>query len=130
MRENNYVDFQKGMALCTQKVLEGFAPGHVFYINFLTDITAICDCWGLSTPALVPDVGVLAGEDIVAIEKATLDMIKLENLLPAGVPSGVDMQAGSGHLFERLHGKDPRLQYIQMEKTGLGKSEYKLVEVV
>ena len=85
---HNYTDFQTGMALCTRAVLDTFSPGSVFYINFLTNITAICDCWGISTPAVVPDIGIMAGTDIVAVERASLDAIKAENLLPAGVSQG------------------------------------------
>ena len=81
----DYAAFQKGMAICTEKVLATFAPGHVFYINFLLNITALCDCWGFTTPAIVPDLGIMAGTDIVAIEQASLDAIKTENLLIQGV---------------------------------------------
>jgi uncharacterized Fe-S center protein len=124
-----FADFQKGMALCTQKVLEGFAPGHVFYINFLTNITAICDCWGLSTPALVPDIGIMASKDIVAIEKASIDAIKIENLLPNGVPGGDNLSGKTGHLFERLHGKNPFVQLDELEKLGLGEQQYSITEI-
>ena len=129
MEEVRYADFQTGMALCTQKVIETFAPGHVFYINFLVNITAICDCWGMSTPALVPDIGVMMSKDIVAIERASIDAIKLGNLITDGVPGGLDLSEGEGHLFERLHGKNPYVQLEELEKLGLGVQEYTLVEV-
>ena len=130
MGENRYVDFQKGMALCTQKVLEGFAPGHVFYINFLLNITAICDCWGISTPAIVPDIGVMASSDIVAIERASIDAIKIENLIATGVPGGGELSQKTGHLFERLHGKNPFVQLDELEKLGLGEQKYEIVEIL
>ncbi|MCL1819317.1 MAG: DUF362 domain-containing protein [Oscillospiraceae bacterium] len=126
---DGYKDFQKGMALCTQKVLESFEPGHVFYINFLMNITAVCDCWGISTPSLVPDIGVMASTDMVAIERASIDAIKIENLLTNGVPGGGDLSGGTGHLFERLHGKNPYLQLDELERLGLGSQEYTFVEV-
>ncbi|MGC9053561.1 MAG: DUF362 domain-containing protein, partial [Candidatus Hydrogenedens sp.] len=44
------------------------------------NITAMCDCWGFTTPSLVPDIGVMGSTDIVAIERASLDAIKFENL--------------------------------------------------
>jgi uncharacterized Fe-S center protein len=128
MTDRQYEDFQKGMALCTREVLSTFGPGHVFYINFLINITALCDCWGLTTPSLVPDIGIMASKDIVAIEKASLDAIKIENLIPAGVPKGHEM-GKSGHLFERLHGKDPYVQLRELENLGLGSMEYTLKEI-
>ena len=58
----------------------------MYYINVLTAITALCDCWGMTTPALVPDIGIMASDDIVAIERASIDAIKIEDLIPAGIP--------------------------------------------
>lgn len=128
MQANKYEDFQTGMAICTEEVLKAFKPGHVFYINFLLSITALCDCWGLTTPSLVPDIGVMASKDIVAIEKACLDAIKLENLIPSALPKGHDFGT-EGHLFERLHGKNPFVQLRELEKRGLGTMEYQIREI-
>jgi uncharacterized Fe-S center protein len=124
----SYDDFQTGMAICTEEVLKVFKPGHVFYINFLTNITALCDCWGFTTPSLVPDIGIMASEDIVAIEKACLDAIKVENLIPDGVPEGYELGT-EGHLFERLHHKNPFIQLRELEKRGLGTQQYFIEEV-
>lgn len=128
MDAHRYEDFQTGMALCTEEVLKTFAPGHVFYINFLTNITALCDCWGFSTPSLVPDIGVIAGTDIVAVERACLDAIRVEDLIPSGIPQGMEL-GSTGHLFERLHGKNPFIQLQELEKRNLGTQEYKLEEI-
>lgn len=125
---HNYSDFQTGMAICTDTVLKTFKPGHVFYINFLNNITIICDCWGMSMPALVPDIGVMASNDIVAIERACLDAIKTENLIKDGLPQGLEL-GSEGHLFERIHGKNPFIQLAELEKKGLGTQEYFIEEV-
>lgn len=125
---NSYEDFQAGMAVCTKTVLDTFAKDSVYYINFLTNITALCDCWGLSTPSLVPDIGIMSSSDIVAIERACIDAIKLENLLPSGVPIGMELK-DKGHLFERLHGKSPYIQLDELEKLGLGTQEYVIEEI-
>jgi len=109
-------------------VLKLFKPGHVFYINFLMNITALCDCWGLTTPSLVPDIGVMASRDIVAIERACLDAIKFENLNMDGVPQGHDLGT-TGHLFERLHRKNPFVQLNNLEKMGLGTQQYEIEEI-
>ncbi len=128
MEANKYEDFQTGMAICTEEVLKLFKPGHVFYINFLLSITALCDCWGLTTPSLVPDIGVMASKDIIAVEKACLDAIKLENLISSALPKGHDF-GQNGHLFERLHGKNPFVQLKELEKRGLGTMEYTILEI-
>jgi uncharacterized Fe-S center protein len=128
MTEDRFEDFQTGMALCAKTVLDCFKPEHVFYINFLLNITALCDCWGFTTPAIVPDIGVMASKDIVAIEKASLDAIKFEDLIPAGIPEGHEL-GDHGHLLQRLHYKDPFIQLRQLEKLGLGTQDYDLNEI-
>jgi uncharacterized Fe-S center protein len=128
MNASRFEDFQTGMAICTEEVLKTFKPGHVFYINFLINITALCDCWGLTTPSLVPDIGIMASKDLVAIEKACLDSIKVENLIMNGIPQGYELKQ-EGHLFERLHWKNPFIQLEQLEKRGLGTQDYEIEEV-
>ncbi len=128
MTADEYEDFQTGMALCTKTVLDGFNPGNVYYINFLTNITALCDCWGMSTPALVPDIGIVASSDICAIERACLDMIDYQKLDMNGIPEGYELGT-EGHLFQRLHAKDPFIQIQKLEGYGLGSQQYTLEEI-
>lgn len=125
MTGQRYDDFQIGMAVCTKTVLDTFAPGDVYHINVLTAITALCDCWGMTTPSLVPDIGIMASSDMVALERASLDAIKMEDLIQVGIPSGHEM-SGKGHLFEQLHGKNPYVQIDELEKLGLGCQKYDL----
>jgi uncharacterized Fe-S center protein len=122
---HDYADFQMGMAVCTKAVLDTFEPDNIYHINVLTAITALCDCWGMTTPSLVPDIGIMAGSDMVALERACLDAIKIEDLIPVGIPKGMEL-TGSGHLFQQLHGKDPFVQLSKLEEVGLGSQEYEL----
>ena len=128
MEGGKYKDFQRGMALTTSRVLDTFEPQHVVHINFLMNITVFCDCWGMTTPALVPDIGILAGRDIVALEQASLDLIKTENLIPGAAPAHFKL-GESGHLFERLHRKDPFVVVDHLAELGRGSKKYKLLEV-
>ncbi len=125
LTDARYGDFQTGMALCTEKVLSTFAPGSVFYINFLMNITALCDCWGMSLPALTPDYGIAASQDIVGIEKACIDTIKLEDLNMNALPKGYQLFPGD-NLFQAVHGRDPYVQLRELEKLGLGSLQYDL----
>ncbi len=123
-----FKDFQKGMALTAKEIIGSFDKGKVYYINVLLNITMLCDCWGLSTPALVPDIGIMASDDIVAIEKASLDSIKTEDLLPNSLPEGRVFREGT-HLLEKIFGKDPYGQIKVMEELGMGNSDFKFEEV-
>jgi uncharacterized protein len=128
MENRKFEDFSRGMALVTSAFLKKFTPDNLFYINFLTNITIYCDCWGFSSPSLVPDIGILVGDDIAAIETASLDLIKTENLLPNGLPK--DRPLGEGkHLFEKIHAKDPYLMIKFLEEYYDCSSEYELKEV-
>lgn len=129
MLGGRYRDFQRGMALTTQAVLNGFAPENRYYINMLLNITIFCDCWGMTTPNLVPDIGILAGSDIVAIEQASLDLIQTERLIPGSLPPGITL-GDTGHLFERIHGKDPHAVIDFLVELGLGSRAYELKPVL
>jgi uncharacterized Fe-S center protein len=120
--------FQEGMALATDVVLKTFPPDAVFHINVLLSVTYLCDCWGFSTPPLVPDVGILGSRDMVAIEKASLDLLDADEVLPNSLPKGREL-GPKGHLFERIHYKDPFVQLRALERHGLGTQRYELVEV-
>lgn len=128
MLGGKYRDFQRGMALATQAVLSGFAPERRLFINVLTDITIFCDCWGMTTPSLVPDIGILAGRDIVAIEQASLDLVRTEDLIPGSLPPGWSL-GPRGHLFERLHAKDPFAVVEFLAELGQGSRQYELAEI-
>lgn len=124
---STFADFQQAMALVVNHVLKHFGPRTLF-INVLTNITIFCDCWGFSTPSLVPDIGILATTDLVAIDRASLDLIKTENLLPDGLPENRKLGEGK-HLFEQIHGKDPYLMGDILAQMGVGVKEYTLKEI-
>lgn len=124
----SFIDFQKGLAIATNEVLKTFDKGSVYYINVLLNITMLCDCWGMSTPSLVPDIGIMVSDDIVAIEKASLDVIKLENLLPNSIPEGRELREGN-HIFEKIWGKNPYRQVVELKNLGLGNDDYIIEEV-
>ncbi|QDR81675.1 Electron transport complex subunit RsxB [Sporomusa termitida] len=91
-------------------------PGKCFYINVLLNMTKHCDCL-VKQPAdnLIPDLGILAAWDPVAIDKATQDLTK----------------AAYGHTLGQLAFPE-RNAAIQMEHAahiGMGSLEYELIEV-
>jgi hypothetical protein len=123
-----FVPFQHGLALAAREVLRTFDPKRVLHINVLTQITMLCDCWGFSMRPLIPDVGILASQDIVAVEKASLDLTCDGDPLPGSLPRGRQLVEGR-HLMERIHGKDPYVQIDRLEAVGLGTPNYRLREV-
>lgn len=130
MTAGGYLDFQKGMAMTSAKLLEHFPGNRRLFINMLMDTTIFCDCWGMTTPRLIPDIGILAGSDIVAVEQATLDLIDREELIPNALPKGWDLSEDrTQHLFERIHHKDPYAVVRYLEELGCGTAQYEIEEV-
>ncbi len=130
MTEGGYLDFQRGMAMTSAKLLENFAPDRRIFINMIMDVTIFCDCWGMTTPRLISDIGILAGRDIVAIEQATLELVNQESIIPGSLPKNWPLDPDkSKHLFERIHYKDPYAVVRYLEELGCGDPRYTLKEV-
>jgi uncharacterized protein len=127
--QSGYRYFQKGMALVTREVLKTFEPSRVFYITALLQVTPYCDCWGFTTPSIVPDIGIVAGDDLVAVETAALDLIKAEHFIEGSLPAPLK-RMGTGHLLKQIHGKDPYIQIEECVKLKLGRPKYRLLDVV
>ncbi|MDD3521165.1 MAG: DUF362 domain-containing protein [Actinomycetota bacterium] len=128
LESTNYLDFQEGMVIATEEVLNTFEPGNIFYINILLNITFICDCWGMSAASVIPDIGILASNDIVAIDKASLDLITVENFNPKSLPKDKGLREGK-HLFEQIWSKDPYAQIEIAARRGLGNTDYTIEEI-
>jgi uncharacterized Fe-S center protein len=89
--------------------------GKAFYFNCLIDMTRDCDCAGSKQKKLIPDLGILASDDPVAIDKATLDITR-------EVHGKNIARLSYSHL-------DPMVQLRHAESIGLGSLTYKLVKV-
>ncbi len=83
------------------------------FINFLTKITKDCDCMAKDDPRIVPDIGILASSDPVAIDKATTDILI--------------KKTGCDRLKDGYPNIDWRIQLDYAEKIGLGNLDYELV---
>jgi uncharacterized Fe-S center protein len=126
--QRGYRYFQHGMAVTTREALRSFEPGRVLFVTVLLQVTPFCDCWGFTTPSIVPDIGIVAGDNIVATETAALDLVKAEDFIEGTLPPPLN-RSGSGHLFQQVHGKDPYIQVEECVKVGLGERKYRLVKV-
>ena len=94
---SNFGDFREAMSMVIKHVLDHYGKDNVPFINVLKN-TFFCDCWGFSSPSLVPNLGILASKDLVAADRASLDMIKAGNLLSDGLPEDYSLGEGE-HLF-------------------------------
>ncbi len=120
--------FQEGMARATKTIMGSFDQSRVLYINLLTQITMFCDCWGMTTSSIVPDIGVMASQDMVALETASIEAVRIEDFIPGSLFGKMQLLEGKT-LWECIHGKDPLVQVRALQRQGLGTMRYKLFEV-
>ncbi|HZD59929.1 MAG TPA: DUF362 domain-containing protein [Anaerolineae bacterium] len=100
-------------------------PGKVGYFNFVMNVSPDCDCWGWNDAPIVPDIGILASTDPIAIDHACADLVNATRGLPGSRLSEID----DGDKFKAISGIDWRPQLAYGEKIGLGKRNYTLIEV-
>lgn len=105
---------QKSMAEHAYGVVKEKA-GKCFYFNVLIDMTKGCDCFSAKQEKCIPDIGILASHDPVAIDIATLDLTKQAN-------GKTLAEISSPHL-------DALIQLQHAEKIGMGSMSYQLIEI-
>jgi uncharacterized Fe-S center protein len=120
--------FSVSLAEAAKTVLSTFKKRRVFYINFLLDIQPECDCMAVSDTPVVQDQGVLLSDDIVAIDQASLDLIGKAKALPQSKAAELKRKK-QADILGALHEKDSRVQIREAEKMGLGRRDYRLIEV-
>ncbi len=128
----NFESFQEACAISAKHVLATFAPEKQVFLNLATQITPVCDCFGMTTIAVLPDIGLFGGNDICAVEQASLDAIGRLQLIEENIPEPYEVQHDLPHPLQQLHGryKDPYLVVRRGEALGLGSSDYTLIDVM
>lgn len=124
-------DFIEKMAEYAYGAVKG-KKGKTVYFNFLMDITPDCDCVPWSDAPIVPDIGILASTDPVAIDKASLDLVNRESALKHSMlhdRTGDDCECGEDHFKAMRNGTYGELQISYGESIGLGSSDYELIKL-
>jgi len=132
-------------AAYARAVLEGKAA-RVLFLNFLIDIVPDCDCCDWTEPPFVPDLGILASRDILAVDQASVDLIQKAPLLPGSTAVAKRVKVSNKRVTEKIAGQYcclPRLPdkfktlfgvdlepfLAAAERAGLGGRDYRLVKV-
>jgi uncharacterized Fe-S center protein len=100
-----------------------------FHINFIMDVSPNCDCWGCNDAAIVPNIGIAASFDPVALDKACADMV---TAAAANTECCINVhehgQFQGNDKFKLVHPKtDWKVTLAHAEKIGLGSMEYELI---
>ena len=102
-----------------------------FHINFIMDVSPNCDCWGYNDAAIIPNIGITASFDPVALDKASADLV---NASCANIDSALDVKK-LGDLqhtdkFKLIHPNTDWEEGLRhAEAIGLGTMKYELIEV-
>lgn len=111
-----------------------------FHISLAIDVSPNCDCHAENDTPIVPDVGMFASFDPVAIDQACIDAVLAQPAMPDTelTESRAKLEAAGVHLDEE-HAHDhfyvthPDTDWKSMiehgEKIGLGTNKYELIEV-
>ncbi len=115
------------MAEYTKGALTG-KSGKAIYINFITQVSPACDCYGHSDAPIVNDIGICASTDPVAIDQACADLVN-----GARGNEGSALRSGHEPGGDKFRGCWPEIPWeVQLEhgeKIGLGSRVYELVRV-
>ena len=110
-------EFMERMTESTKATVDYFAP-HVCYINTMRNMSVSCDCEGpAAEPVSIPDVGILASLDILAVDNACVDLIYA---LPRN---------GGKPLIERIESRCGLRQLSYMKELHMGNDRYTLIDI-
>ena len=115
----------KKIAEYTKAVIDG-RPN--FHISIVIDVSPNCDCHSENDAAIVPNVGMFASYDPVALDKACADAV---NAMPINANTMLSENHHEGEdYFHAVHSNTHWEYCIEhAEKLGLGTREYEIVKI-
>ena len=122
------LDLGKKMAEYTQAIVQDRPQ---FHINLIMDVSPCCDCCSWNDAPIIPNVGMLASFDAVAIDQASLDKSCEVAANPNSVLGDNMAKPGFVDLGDPFTNTEPSVEWkgtlAHAEKIGLGTREYELV---
>ena len=110
-------EFMERMTESTKAVAHHFA-GHITYINVMRNMSVSCDCEGTAAmPVVTPNVGILASNDILAVDQAAVDLVYAMK------------DDEHKDLVERIESRHGLRQLTYMKELGMGCDRYRLIDI-
>jgi len=138
-QDTNSKDMNCKIAEYTKAILQD-KPN--FHISFIMDVSPECDCWGSNDAAIVPNIGMAASFDPIALDQACADMVMAAPALPGTMYTDKHESSesvrhlhkhncqGEHDIFYYVHpDTDWKSGLIHGQKLGLGTMDYELVKV-
>ena len=109
-----------------------------FHISFIMNVSPNCDCWNHNDAAIVPDLGIAASFDPVALDCACADLVKSAPALVGNAVSDKSGECTCGH--HHHHQGEDKFRIVHPdtnweagveygEEIGLGKRDYELIKI-
>ena len=123
--DESHTNLSRKMAEYAKAVVDG-RP--CFHISLVIDVSPNCDCRAENDAAIVPNVGMFASFDPVALDMACVDAV---NAQPPLRDTAADAGGCHDHdYFHRIHPDTDWMSCLEhAEKLGLGTREYELVKI-
>ena len=118
------------MAEYSQAVCDGRPT---FHISLVRDISPNCDCHGENDAPILPDVGIFASFDPVALDQACVDACLHATPMPNSQLSDNLADPHWHHHYDNFLDSNPNVRWKETlehaEKIGLGTREYELIQM-
>lgn len=108
--------FLESMADAASAVVDYF-HGNAVYINVLCNLSVDCDCCAKAEDPCLPDIGILASTDPVALDQACLDLV------------AASTAPGREHFMERVNSRHGVHTVEAAADLGVGTREYDLIKL-
>lgn len=108
--------FLESMAEAASAVVDHFKD-NIVYINVMANMSVDCDCCAIAEDPCLKDIGILAGTDPVAIDRACIDLVKASG------------DVGRDHFMERVTTRNGEHTIDAAAGMGIGVQEYELIEI-
>ena len=104
-----------------------------FHISLVIDVSPYCDCHGENDAAIVPNVGMFASFDPVALDVACADAVNAQPVLSNSMLEDCSEEERASHNHDHFHSIFPETCWESAithgEKIGIGNSKYNLITV-
>ena len=99
-----------------------------FHINLVIDVSPYCDCHAENDVPIVPDVGMFASFDPVALDQACVDAVNRQPVMPGSHLAEMP-QEHHDHFTDSSPATNWKSCLEHAEKIGIGTREYELIKI-
>ena len=130
MRQAALKDLNEKMAEYTKAVVDG-RPN--FHISLIVDVSPNCDCHPENDAPIIPNIGMFASFDPLALDRACVDMALKQKPFENTQLTDEMAKEGAHDHGDHFTNSNPNSEWKTLfghaEKIGLGSLEYEIIKV-